>query len=35
VGLVLDASAVLVGPEDEEHFRRVDGLEVVVLTPSR
>jgi len=26
-------SAVLVGPDDEEHFRRVEGLEVVVLKP--
>lgn len=26
--------AVLVGPEDEEHFRRVEGLEVVVLEPT-
>lgn len=26
--------AVLVGPEDEEHFRRVERLEVVVLTAS-
>jgi len=24
---------VLVGPEDEVHFRRVDGLEIVVLKP--
>jgi tRNA(fMet)-specific endonuclease VapC len=26
--------AVLVGPEDEEHFRRVEGLDVVVLEPT-
>ncbi|HUP42890.1 MAG TPA: PIN domain-containing protein [Thermoanaerobaculia bacterium] len=26
--------AVLVGPEDEEHFRRVEGLEVMVLEPA-
>jgi len=27
--------AILVGPDDEEHFRRVEGLEVKVLKPPK